>query len=88
MNWGTLMALVFSRREGESFSVGGMDYVVAEVSPDHVTLYDQFGIAVPISEGSTVELMPRVTIREGGRANPRVAKFSIEAPKSVIIIRH
>jgi hypothetical protein len=83
------MALVLMLREGEDFFIGGQRVVLEKIdSQSAFVLYrDADGKRFSIQEGRATELFKGVMVSAGARGQLGLARVSIEAPRSIMIVR-
>ena len=83
------MPLVLSLKKSQDFYVGDERFVVTAVtSQTTFTLrHDQSGKVFKVTDAKQVEVAPQVWVSAGEKPEAMVARVSIEAPISMLIIR-
>jgi sRNA-binding carbon storage regulator CsrA len=84
------MALVLAVKEGESFYIGTVKFLVESIhSPSRVTLkkYGSLDEIITLSGNRSIELMPHVYVFIGLKSSEHSVRLSFEAPRSIIIDR-
>ncbi|HVC63634.1 MAG TPA: hypothetical protein VND19_25115 [Acetobacteraceae bacterium] len=83
------MALVLERTEGQDFYIRDERYVVTKIiSPKQFTVRrDRDGTTFDMVDGQSYELAPDATGSVGSRGQQTLARISIEAPRSVAVLR-
>jgi hypothetical protein len=83
------MALVFQLTEGEDFYINHDQVVVRNiVSPlEFVLLRTRDGAVIRVREGKAVEIFKGVFVSVGARGQADAARVSIEAPRTVLLLR-
>jgi hypothetical protein len=83
------MALVFQLTQGEDFYINHEQVVVQEiVSPNEFVLHRvRDGAGIRVREGRSVEIFKGVFVSVGARGQSDAARVSIEAPRTVLLLR-
>lgn len=82
------MPLVMTLRPGDEFYVGDEPLTVVRIdAPHHVVIRTKSGQEFTINDTRGTEVLPDVVLAVGMRTQPSMARITVEAPRSLVVLR-